>query len=1024
MGVDLGVYRVRIGLFNSFKLKTTTFLLAVHGDHISIFLILLLTTILLLLSGDIEVNPGPTASLWHCNIRGLNFETHADLLSDVAHNFDILALTETFLNTNCCFDLNINGYLPIFRKDRTLRPGGGVALYVRDSLFAVRRSEFEILELEALWVEIKSSKLNLMLCVCYRTPNTGQVFRDNFQDSLDRVKQSGNANVIIIGDLNADPGYANGPKPKYFSESNILNINITSPTRITSVGATILDQILPSTSVNVTNCRVGDPFHKSDHCSIYCNTSLSCNYHDSFNRNIWDFKKADWAGLKDYLHFYDWDTCFSSEDVNVWTEQWTRAYLEICKQFIPFRSVTIRPNDKPWYCNTLRALKRKRDRLFRKFKMTKLEIDWGAYKKLRNKYAHELSKAVSDYNQKLFDSLNDCSVSEKGWWRTIRVFFSGSKQKVPTLQYADGSICTYTKDKANLLNKMFSSYSEINDSDRRPPDLDFKTGSRLQQIYLSESDVLDILKSLKINKATGPDDISPTLLKNTAEVIYKPLSRLFNKSLSSNTFPDFWKIANVVPIFKKGDSHLCNNYRPVSLLSVPGKIFEKCIFKYLFNYLRDNNLIHKMQSGFMPKDSTTNQLVFLYHTLTEALDKNKKVRVVFGDISKAFDRVWHAGLLAKLNSTGVTGDLNKWFSSYLAGRKQRVVLDNINSDFLLIKAGVPQGSVLGPLLFLLYINDIADNLQCGISLFEDDNIIFTSADTMDECTNALNKDLIEMENWAAAWLVTFSAKKTLDMVLSFHPKPVVPPPLSFMNVDIKNVVEHSHLGLTFTSNLKWSSHINNISIKANKRLTILKKLSFKITRKGLEQLYFAYIRSLLEYGDVVFANAAQNDLNKLDKIHKRGAKIVAGGIRGVSSAVLFDELSWDTLPERRNNRKLFMFSDIVHHHTPTYLHELLPNSVHTRSGNRYNLRNADRLYNISCRTESFKSSFFPTSTAFWNNLDENLKSIHDRSSFKNSIVKKKPTKNKYYFLGPRTTNIIMARLRAQRPPLQSTRFRY
>ena len=160
----------------------------------------------------------------------------------------------------------------------------------------------------------------------------------------------------------------------------------------------------------------------------------------------------------------------------------------------------------------------------------------------------------------------------------------------------------------------------------------------------------------------------------------------------------------------------------------------------------------------------TNWYFYTILSLTEALDKNKKVRVVFGDISKAFDRVWHAGLLAKLNSTGVTGDLNKGFSSYLAGRKQRVVLDNINSDFLLIKAGVPQGSVLGPLLFLLYINDIADNLQCGISLFADDNIIFTSADTMDECTNALNKDLIEMENWAAAWLVTFSAKKLIASI--------------------------------------------------------------------------------------------------------------------------------------------------------------------------------------------------------------------------------------------------------------------
>ena len=171
-----------------------------------------------------------------------------------------------------------------------------------------------------------------MLCVCYRPPNTGQVFWDHFHDSLDRVKHSGNANVIIIGDLNADPGYANGPKLKYSSESNNLNINITSPTRITAVGAAILDQILKSTSVNVTNCEVGDPFHKSDHYCIYCNTSLSCNHHDFFNRNIWDFKKADWAGFKEYIHFYDWDTCFLSEDVNVWTEQWTHAHLEICKK--------------------------------------------------------------------------------------------------------------------------------------------------------------------------------------------------------------------------------------------------------------------------------------------------------------------------------------------------------------------------------------------------------------------------------------------------------------------------------------------------------------------------------------------------------------------------------------------------------------------------------------------------------------------------------------------------------------------
>ena len=195
----------------------------------------------------------------------------------------------------------------------------------------------------------------------------------------------------------------------------------------------------------------------------------------------------------------------------------------------------------------------------------------------------------------------------------------------------------------------------------------------MQEIILSESEVLDILKTLKTNKATGPDEIRPLLLKNTAYVIVGPLTLLFNKSLSSNVFPAIWKIAHITPIFKNGDRHLCTNYRPVSLSSIPGKILEKCVFKYLFNHLRDNNDNHKMQSGFMSKDSTTHQLVYLYHVLGEALDNNKKVRVVFGDISKAFDRVWHAGLLTKLSSIGITGQLNNWFSNYLSGRAQRVV---------------------------------------------------------------------------------------------------------------------------------------------------------------------------------------------------------------------------------------------------------------------------------------------------------------------------------------------------------------
>ena len=239
----------------------------------------------------------------------------------------------------------------------------------------------------------------------------------------------------------------------------------------------------------------------------------------------------------------------------------------------------------------------------------------------------------------------------------------------------------------------------------------------LDSITITNQEVFDVLTILNVSKSCGPDSINPRLLKEGAQYLQIQLTYIFNASLSHCRFPNAWKKANVTPIHKKNERTLPNNYRPISLLSTMGKSMERCVHKHIYNYVMDDNLITPFQSGFTCNDSTKNQLLCLCQLFCEAVDSGKEVRVVFCDISKAFDRVWHRGLLLKLSSVGIKVKMLQWFSSYLSNRTQRVVLNGQNSEW--VKAGVPQGSILGPLLFLLYINDI-NRIKTNIRLFADD----------------------------------------------------------------------------------------------------------------------------------------------------------------------------------------------------------------------------------------------------------------------------------------------------------------
>ena len=699
----------------------------------------------------------------------------------------------------------------------------------------------------------------------------------------------------------------------------------------------------------------------------------------------------------------------------------TDAITKAAEDSIPNKTVTIRPNDPPWITSHIRLLIRKRKLTYRKFKKSKQNHHWTKYKTLRNTVISELRKSKQEYFEKLDRELSSDDCNSKTFWKTSKQIFNNDKTStsVPPLKFNN----TYAEndyDKAEMLNMYFASQSVIDDSNKTLP-IPEPVQHTLESITITTQDVLDVFLHLDVSKACGPDLINPRLLKEGSHILAHPYAVIFNRSLSLGYFPTSWKEANVTPIFKKDDKSQPSNYRPISLLSIVGKAMERCIHKYLYNYITVNDILTPLQSGFRHGDSTTNQLLHTYHTICEAVDKGKEVRAVFCDISKAFDRVWHKGLLFKLRTIGCSDSIINWFLSYLSNRRQRVVINGQASDWASVLAGVPQGSILGPLLFLIFINDIVKHIGCSIRLFADDTSLYIIVDCPLQAGQLLNRDLNAISIWANNWLVTFNPSKTLSMLISRKRNSVYHPPISMDGVIIGEIPSHKHLGLTFSKTCSWDEHIVNISEKAWTRVNLLKALKFRVSRKSLEKMYFAYVRPLLEYSDTVWDNCSLASKKLLDAVHIEAARIVSGGTKLCSVDKLFQELGWEPLQIRRNKHKLVTFYKILHGLTPTYLLDIIP--PHINETIDYPLRNADHFQNFRANSNLFHESFFPSTIRAWNNLPNEIKESTSVSAFKVQLNKNLPKPPKYFNVGSRLGQVLQARLRMECSALNADLYR-
>ncbi len=1025
MGNSLNDYRQAIGLYNNKKMCASGVAICLRSSSV-IILVFIVIMLLVLLSGDIELNPGPvrlkSLTVCHVNIRGLSDAKMRAIKTTLCKKFDIITLSETFLNPDSTTNLNLSGYHTILRKDRPTF-GGGIAIFIRENIVFKRKFDYDSRFVENMWVEISTTNGKLLLCNTYRPPNFTE-FWEHFDSNIEFVKSESDVkNIIVLGDLNADFSTANGKKMGEICMLQDLHHHINEPTRITADTQSCLDQILSNVPYFVSETFVDPPVSTNDHCTVGVSLLFKIAPEPAYYRHIWLYDQADFDGFANALTTVDWDKCcFDNDDVNIACRKWTEIFLDIAKLFIPNRSVLVRPRDSPWYTSELRKMKRKVIRLYHKAKSKMTSYHWNSFKSYRNTYHECLTKAELEYNQDLCDSLNTCRNGKK-WWQTVKhMIGKGNDQSYPPT-FDENSKCYVTSfhKKPELFNNFFLSHSNVDSSNVQLPDDNGSPDFVLDSVVVSENEVYDLLQSLDVNKSTGHDGISARMLKGAGMAIVTPLTKLLNMCLSQKRVPDEWKKANVLPLHKKGDKDKCTNYRPVSILPITSKILERVVFKHVFNFFLDHNLLTSHQSGFRPNDSTVNQLAYLYHTFCNALDKKKDVRIVFCDISKAFDRVWHPGIIYKLKRLGIEGNLLEFFKDYLANRQQRVVIKGQYSSWDHLKAGVPQGSVLGPLLFLVYINDLVNVITCDVKLFADDTVLYTVTDNQQQSADELNSNLERVNDWANQWLVKFNPTKTKLMNISL--KKTVDfdnYPVKFGSDILQDVSTQRHLGIEISSNLKWSFHIDKLIQGVSKLCNVMQRLKYKLDRKTLENIYTTFVRPKLEYASIIWDNCTETDKIRLENVQLSFARIVTGAKRGTSHALIYNELSWQTLAERRITSKFKFMHNIVYGMAPNYLCELLPPAVNTTTD--YNLRNNTNIRQFNARTEVFRKSLFSDCISKWNSLSDEVRNIVNLKEFMTEICSKTAS-NPIYSGVIRKLGIIHAQFRMRCSNLKADLFR-
>ena len=627
--------------------------------------------------------------------------------------------------------------------------------------------------------------------------------------------------------------------------------------------------------------------------------------------------------------------------------------------------------------NTAISKVRRKHSAWKRYLETKSGEDYQKYARARNQARNATRRAQRQYETKI---AKDTKTNPKAFWNYVSSK-TKTKSKIPDIKIPDtNDKTTNDQEKAEVFNKYFKEVFTNEDCNNIPKVNNKTLNSVLKDVVITEEKVLKLLKEMNPNKAAGPDEIPSRVIKELSEELVEPVTLLYKISVESGKLPREWKTANVTPIYKKGGKSMAQNYRPVSLTVIMCKKLEAIIAECIVEHMLRHKFITKHQHGFLKGKSTVTQLIETLEDWTKLLDDGNKLDVLYCDFRKAFDSVPHKRLMLKIRSYGIEGDIANWIEDFITGRKQRVQINGQQSSWADVTSGVPQGSVLGPLLFVIFINDLPEAVNCSVKLYADDTKIYAVIKNALD-SRKLQEEINKLFRWSVTWQLMFHPDKCHIIKLGKEREEYVytmgeQDDISFLTEN----EEEKDLGIIIDNKLRFSSHCEKVISKSNKLLGIIRRNFTYINEDNFKLLYKAIIRPTIEYGANIYNPILQQDIYKIESIQRRATKMV----QGLDTLAYEERLRCLNLPTLKYRRAR---GDMIQVYK--YLHGLniAPEGMFTLVRGSITRGHSLKLEKKRCNTRLRSHFFSQRIINLWNALKEETVQATSLNCFKNRLDK-------------------------------------